>query len=105
MRQLPSEPVRHRDASYLPIRAIYSTVQAGFILAGQESAAPGIKPSASPTSKFRRLIGICYEAIDAPTTDPERAIRAYVREWRELEKHTKKLRAVQNVPEDPDVLS
>lgn len=81
---IPTEPARHRQASAFPIKVIYSAVQVGFILAGQEPVPPGLKPSVSPTSNFRRLIGICYEAIDAPTADPERAIKAYVKQWRPL---------------------
>lgn len=102
---IPTKPVRHHDASDFPIKAIYSAVQRGFVMAGQEPVAPGLKPSASPTSKFRRLIGICYEAIGAPTDDPERAIKAYVKEWRKLDKYMATLNAAQNAPEEPDVLS
>ncbi len=103
--RVPLEPVRHRAASHLPIEAIYDAVQLGLILAGREPVAPGLKPSVSPTSKFRRLIGICYEAIDAPTTDPERAIRAYIKKWRAFEKKREALNVGQNGLEDSDVLS
>ena len=93
---IPSQPVRHRDASDFPIKAIYSAVQTGFAMAGQDPGAPGLKPSASPTSKFRRLIGICYAAIGAPTDDPDRAIKAYVKEWRKLDKYMATLNAAQD---------
>lgn len=105
MGRIPPEPLRHRQASAFPIKRIYSAVQHGFMMAGREPVAPGLKPSASPTSNFRRLIGICYEAIGASTDDPERAIKSYVKEWRNLEKYMAKVKAAQNAPEEPDVLS
>lgn len=105
MARVPAEPVRHRVASDFPIEAIHSAVQLGFIVAGQEPIGPGLKPSASPTSKFRRMIGICYEAIDAPTTDPERALKAYTKRWRAFEEYFATLTTGQNAPELPDVLS
>lgn len=105
MARVPAEPVRHRVASDYPIEAIHSAVQMGFIMAGHDPNGPGLKPSASVTSKFRRLIGICYEAIDAPTTDPDRALRAYTKRWRAEEKYFATLKAAQNAPELPEVLS
>lgn len=103
--RVPPEPVRHRAASDFPIEAIHSAVQLGFVMLGQDPITPGLKPSASPTSKFRRLIGVCYEAIDAPTTDPERALKAYTKRWRAFEKYSATLTAGQNAPERTDVLS
>lgn len=36
-------------------------------------------PSSGITSPFRQVVGICYEAVKAPNTDPEQQIRRYVR--------------------------
>ncbi len=101
----PPGPVRHRAATTLPIQIIHSAYQLGLMLAGLDPASGGMKPSVSPTSDFRRMVGICYEAIDASTTDPERAIKAYLRKWRELEKVAAEAGSGQNVLEEPDVLS
>lgn len=86
--RLPPEPMRHQSADPLPIKFIHSALQFGSIMAGLGPLLPRLlKPSSSPTSAFRRMVGICYEAIDAPSTDPERAIKAYVKQWRALQDH------------------
>lgn len=82
MAEIPPGPIRHRTASDLPIDLIHSALQLGFIFAGREPLHPTLRPSASPTSAFRRIIGICYEAIGAGSNDPERAIKAFVKRWR-----------------------
>lgn len=79
------DPVRHRTASANPIKHIYSAIQFSWTFTGLGALPPNLKPSSSPTSAFRRIVGICYEAIGAETSDPERAIKAYVKEWIELE--------------------
>ena len=81
---LPAGPVRHQSASPLPIKLIFSAVQFGSVLSGLEPVLPQLKPSMSPTSGFRQMVGICYEAIGTASTDPERAIRAYLKQWRVL---------------------
>jgi len=67
---LPDKPLRRKSASSLPIEHIHRAL---------------LKPSSSVTSGFRRVVGICYDAIGFPTDDPERAIRAYVKSWRALQ--------------------
>jgi hypothetical protein len=85
--KLPPGPNRHQAASSLPIKLIYSAVQFGSLKGGVDELPANLKPSSSPTSSFRKMIGICYECVDAPSADPERAIKAYVKRWRALEKH------------------
>jgi hypothetical protein len=80
----PRDPLRHRAASHRPVEAIHECMQLGRLIAGRDSLPKSLRPSASPTSPFRRIVGICYEAIDAPTADPERAIKAYVKRWKPL---------------------
>ena len=87
LKKLPDEPVRHLSADPLPIKLIHRALQFGSIIAGLEPLNPNLKPSSSPASPFRRLMGICYEAINAPTNDPERALKAYVSKWRALQEH------------------
>jgi len=84
---LPADPVRHQSADPYPIKLIHRALQFGLIMAGLEPLDPRLKPSSSPTSPFRRMVGICYEAIGAPAADPERAIKAYVKRWRSLQDH------------------
>jgi len=103
--RLPPEPVRHQSADPFPIERIHSAVQLGLIRALREPQDPHLRPSNSPTSAFRRIVGVCYEAIGAPTSDPERAIKAYVKEWRALAAHIERLRAAQNPLGNSDVLS
>jgi hypothetical protein len=79
-------PVRRRTANTMAIENIHRAMQkASFFSTGQFHL-PGLEPSASPESKFRDVIGICYQAIGAPFPDPERALKAYMREWRALMK-------------------
>jgi len=85
--QVPPGPLRHRSADPYTIELIHNALQHGSIAATGDPMSHGLKPSASPTSGFRRMIGICYEAIDAPYADPERALKAYLKEWRVLERY------------------
>lgn len=87
LKKLPDDPVRHLSASPLPIKLIHRALQFGSIIAGLEPLNPNLKPSSSPGSPFRRMVGICYETINAPTIDPERAIKAYVSRWRALQEY------------------
>lgn len=88
---LPEGPVRHQTASAYPIKLIFNAVQFGSAVAGRNPVVRELKPSASPTSAFRKMVGICYEAIGAATTDPERAIKAYLKEWRSFERYVRSL--------------
>lgn len=103
--KMPAKPTRHRTASPAVVNEIYRAVQKGYIMAGLEPLQPHLAPSVSPGSRFRELIGICYEALGAPSSDPERAIKAYLKQWRQLEALTERLQPGQNVPQKIDVPS
>lgn len=89
--RLPKLPTRHKAASPGPVDMIERLLQQGCQLAGlpavsvrgglpqQVTFMPHLKPSASPTSAFRQVVGICYERAGFANTDPERAIRAFIR--------------------------
>ena len=96
--QVPSKPLRHRSADAYPVELIYTALQGGVIAERGEPDLEFMPPSASPTSPFRRMIGVCYEAIGAPHTDPERAIKAYMKKWAALHKHLVSLELVTERP-------
>jgi hypothetical protein len=73
------------------IDRINSAADFGSIVAGLTPLSRRLKPSASPTSKFRKWIGICYEAMDQPSTDPVRGIKAFVKEWQAMGQLHKRL--------------
>jgi len=85
-RCIPEGPFRHPAASPGPVDQIHKAIQRGFLMAGCEPLQKKLRPSASATSPFRRIVGICYEAIGAETSDPERALKAYLVAWRKLAK-------------------
>lgn len=89
--KVPRLPVRHQVADPFPIDRIYMAVQHGFVFPDGNEVPPKLRPSTSPTSAFRRMIGVCYEAMAVPNADPERAIKAYSKGWRELVKLTDRL--------------
>lgn len=109
LRQIPSaQPVRRRSADPAPVGRIHSALVYGWSLARAggtsyrrgtrreesepaaaipQSVAPQpqsypqrLQPSTSPGCDFRTVVGICYDAVGG-NADPERAIRAYVREF------------------------
>ena len=92
---LPDKPLRRQSASSLPIDHIHRALRVGSVMArlapGAEPPFPEVSPSSSVTSAFRRVVGICYEAIGAPSTDPERAIKAFVKDWRKLQELVKRI--------------
>lgn len=94
LEQMPPGPLRHRSADPYPVELIHDALQAGSIAESGDPDAHGVWPSASPTSAFRRLVGVCYEAIDAQFADPERAVKAYVKKWSALHKYLVSLGAV-----------
>lgn len=85
IQRMPSGPVRHRAADPHPIKLIVGALDVGWLVAGGQPGGHGIRPSTSPTSRFRRLIGTCYEAMDQGSGDPIRAIKAYVARYRAVE--------------------
>lgn len=70
-----------------PVELIHNALHAGVIAERHEPDHDFMRPSSSPTSPFRRMIGLCYEAIDAPHADPERAIKAFMKKWTALNRH------------------
>lgn len=85
VKKVPTDAARHRSADPYPVELIHKALMHP-TKAGPAASAK-LRPSVSPTSAFRQIVGICYEAIGAPNTDPERPIRAYMKQWRELEKY------------------
>lgn len=86
--QVPPGPLRHRSADPYVVELIHDALQHGSIAATGDPMSHGLRPSASPRSGFRRMIGICYEAIVAKDdADPERALKAYMKKWRALMRH------------------
>lgn len=86
--RLPAGPTRHQVASPRVVELLHDTLKVGMIAAGLDPGTHPIRPSASPTSRFRKFIGICFEAIGARNVDPERAIKAYVKAWRQMHRDT-----------------
>lgn len=84
---IPPGPLRHRSADPYPIKLIHSALQHAAMFESGDPALVGLEPSSSPASPFRRLVGICYDAIGVKHADPERALKAYMKAWRALEKH------------------
>lgn len=85
--KVPAKPLRHRSADPYPVELIHDALQMGVLAERGEPDPDFMWPSASPTSPFRQMIGICYEAIDAPHADPERAIKAYLKKWTALHRY------------------
>lgn len=78
---LSSEQRRHRAASPLPLYWINKALLRGFLRAYEKTPSLPhyrLTPSASPNSKYRRIIRICYEAMGQKNSDPERAIKALI---------------------------
>ena len=65
-------------AHWYPIAYIHEALRHGWVKSTLSRREP-IPASASSTSPFRRIAGICYAAAKAPNHDPERAIRAYLK--------------------------
>jgi hypothetical protein len=85
---VPPGPTRHRSASTMAIERIHDALQQASIFMGSDPHPPGLEPSTSPTSAFRNMIGICYAAMGVPNPDPERALKAYLKQWRALTSDT-----------------
>lgn len=70
--KLSTEQTRSNQASSFPVQLIDE------VLKNDIESKLTIRPSASPTSKFFKIVVICYEAIKEKGPDPSRAIRAYL---------------------------
>lgn len=91
---LPKVQRRHRKADIAPVQFINKALLDGFNkrhstnstdpVTGERRFGPlppyTLKQSSSANSPYRRIVGICYEAIDQ-NLDPERAIKAFIA-WR-----------------------
>jgi hypothetical protein len=81
---IPREETRRRAYPY-PIGWIDEALRLGWSdvhVEGSTLEYP-FAPSTSITSRFREIVRICYEAARAPTPDPERAVKAYVKGLRD----------------------
>jgi hypothetical protein len=77
--ELPKKPTRHRTADPRPIRMIDDALARGWGAAYRGASMPGLPREQVPArSVFLKVVGICYQAVGAANTDPERAIRAYM---------------------------
>lgn len=89
---LSKSPTRYKAASPLPVELIHDALEKGCWYsdmpfeprkgkrhAGLPAVAPHLQPSASPTSAFRKIVGLCYEQLGMEAADPERAITAYLK--------------------------
>lgn len=106
--RVPPGPLRHKLADPYPVELIHKALLEAQDM-DQGPSAMRFKPSASPPSKtrpFRRIVGICYDAIDLKSLtgqtlatdsitnescDPERAIKAYLPQWREHERYAREM--------------
>jgi hypothetical protein len=93
---LPAGPVRHLAASPAAIEKIDSALRDGWRQAHRSGVSTSdapvpvsppyparLKPSASSSSAFRRICGICYVVAGrGDDADPERAIKAYMAQMR-----------------------
>lgn len=84
---VPPGPVRQRVADPYPIQLIQGALAHGAFAAYGDPNAHQIRPSLSPTSPFRQIVGLCYEALKLRSADPERALRAYMKQWRAIERY------------------
>ena len=73
---------RHTSADSLPIRRIDEALRRGYAAAYPGKGLPKDFPwpSSSDGSKFRQIVGVCYQAMKQKNEDPESAIRKYMRE-------------------------
>jgi hypothetical protein len=74
-----------RQANPFAVRRIEKALLNGFVkrYSNKDPSKPlppyPFKPSSSPGSCFREIVGICYEAMGQKYTDPERAIKKHIK--------------------------
>jgi hypothetical protein len=96
---LPMEQRRHRTADPFPVARINKALLDGFVKehgAGKKGP-PRPRVSASPTSAFQGIVGICYDAMGR-NADPERAIKAYINQRRRRDQVTRDAVGIQSAP-------
>lgn len=104
LKELPKAPTRHKSGGAAPIDLICTSMQRGFAMRGLALPAH-LRPSASQARSFWHVVVTCYSAAGFPGADPERAIRAYMRDWRKLQRLSQAIAQGQNVKNVTDVLS
>lgn len=90
-KDMPTKATRARIQTR-PIGLIRSALSFDFAPTPRQPKEP-IPPSVSITSPFRKIVGICYETAGASTTDPVRAIRAYLDNLHNSSKNSPRKRA------------
>ena len=81
LREIPRSQSRRMSPIY-PIEYIDTALLCGFRTTHREAKRMPpypFFPAASESSKFRAVADVCYEAAGAPSGNPERAIKAYIR--------------------------
>lgn len=79
---LPRAQRRNQTASPQPVKIIDDALCRGFANGHPpDRAIPPytLRRSSSPTSAYRKIIRICYQAMGQKNADPERAIKAFIR--------------------------
>lgn len=81
--EMPTAQRRNNSTSYKPIEWIDNALLRGFWKKYENLGNPipgyDIRVSSSPNTQFRKVVGICYEAITGKDfVDPERAIKNYI---------------------------
>jgi len=71
-KKLPTEQRRTNQASPFPVQLINEVINWNI-----ESKLT-IRPSSSSSSRFFKIVVICYEAINEKNQDPSRAVKAYI---------------------------
>lgn len=89
---LPNKERRSVAADFRPVARIKKALLDGFIKAHKLPLPPcTLRVSSSEGSKFREIVGICYEAMGQKNADPERAIKQYIALCKRESERMKKL--------------
>lgn len=84
----PKGPTRRKTAMPYPVALIHDALLHGFVVAHRDKAMPAfnIQVSAGLKSPFRRIVQLCYEAMQRNNDDPDRAIKGFMK-WRNVERN------------------
>lgn len=100
IQRMPATPTRRMTASPYPIKLISDALLRGFgrYLWGpvgetttrhvDQPKQMNVVPSGSPTSDFWRVVQVCYAAMNRSNTEPERAIKAFLK-WQRTERNVR----------------
>ena len=88
----PSEPTRRKTATPYPVKLIHDALLHGFVVAHRNKPMPAfsMEVSAGPKSPFRRVVQLCYEAMQRTNDDPDRAIKGFM-SWQREERNARKV--------------